>query len=1054
MNGLWSEWMDGLKPEQDTTSALVTCSGKVALGLESGKLRIVPPTLLVASSRTDCDVSNTAPTGELDFCGHSSAITALFEWTVPALGNCVCCGRCPSDDDYNSHSQLNDTQVTSACSHSLLVSASKDLTMKVWDMATGKCLCTLPTQSAPVVHMCPVLPPAKYASWRQTSERHNAMASVLGSLLLAIASDNSTTLVSMDSLERVHVTPPCHEQPVRLSLRRDTGDLVILYSDDSQRCVVLSQLLGPVSKGAADKPAGSLPSISVSLVSGPPRPASESGADSSSQGWANVQMVSAYNNSRKLRVRNIGGGGGGPVALLMDVELMQLYSAVSKLVPEGTDLKDIQQLLSDEAAGDLTGSGSKGALQPIHASYMLMSVLCTWGISKDLDDIKQTAFMIRPPRLNVSLTFSNKHDDVHTVMFPNSQNRGHDWCVSSFLNAQRMMAILVLSGTILQGNEKRAVEVINFYVGKLQAEVGPRFKNLSLLTLAQYWQSPNANLQRAARTLILSAIHSAPEKLRRAELFYWSSVLARCAPGGVDTEDLYALTIVCIIGSDYPSLLPLTARSMAASMLQALISADRVNVRARMVAVELLSRGFPTFKAYLDCQLIIRRLLGIMMSVSEDGHDKSTMQMSAAAAALGVRAGSAGPATAGMGLGIRRVMSGVSMPASGEFGSSDIGSRRPSYSRVHNSSEDPAAAALAAGTGPKAIPKPSGASRTNGSLASTPNNAMSSIARVAITSSAMRAQMKFPQLPPALSTDDDATHYSSDHGNSNASSDDCQGHRHRYHAHRPSRSQRSSSGNGALGVGNTVSFNLVVLAKTALLRISVSDITLINNTVVNILQTSESIRERRGALQLVGLVAQKHPGLLYPFLEGLVATIVQAIEPKHATSRKLLIGAAGAALQGLVRAYPWVSFHPESQCLAVGCIDGRCTAYDLRTATRTAVYDTQAAAPVVAVAISPQGDRVGSFTLGDGVLSIWDPSPSALAMFARSLFWSAIDGGAVPGSSSGTVTPIKTMQIPGAFLSRAEELPISSMMEVAKLTWTADRTLLLQIHDASFSLSL
>ncbi|KAI7827298.1 hypothetical protein BX661DRAFT_25441 [Kickxella alabastrina] len=182
----------------------------------------------------------------------------------------------------------------------------------------------------------------------------------------------------------------------------------------------------------------------------------------------------------------------------------------------------------------------------------------------------------------------------------------------------------------------------------------------------------------------------------------------------------------------------------------------------------------------------------------------------------------------------------------------------------------------------------------------------------------MRAQMKFPQLPPPPSTDDDATHYSSDHGNGNASSDDCQGHRYRYHAHRPSRSQRSSSGNGALGVGNTVSFNLVVLAKTALLRISVSDITLINNTVVNILQTSESIRERRGALQLVGLVAQKHPGLLYPFLEGLVATIVQAIEPKHATSRKLLIGAAGAALQGLVRAYPWVSFHPESQCLAVG----------------------------------------------------------------------------------------------------------------------------------------
>ncbi|KAJ1838994.1 hypothetical protein LPJ57_010971, partial [Coemansia sp. RSA 486] len=223
------------------------------------------------------------------------------------------------------------------------------------------------------------------------------------------------------------------------------------------------------------------------------------------------------------------------------------------------------------------------------------------------------------------------------------------------------------------------------------------------------------------------------------------------------------------------------------------------------------------------------------------------------------------------------------------------------------------------------------------------------------------------------------------------------------------RSRHKSFGEDSDGVGSTVSFSLVVLAKSALLRISADDIGLVASTVANILQSGESVRERRGALQLIGLVAQKYAVLLYPFLEPLVAAIVQAIEPKHATARKTLIGAAGAALQGLVRAYPWVSFHPESQCLAVGCIDGRCTTFDLRTATRTAVYDSQTAAPVAAVAISPRGDRVASFVLGSGLLSIWDPSPSALAMFARSLFWPASDDGASSEPSSGTVTPAKTM---------------------------------------------
>ncbi|KAJ2360431.1 hypothetical protein H4S02_011953, partial [Coemansia sp. RSA 2611] len=100
---------------------------------------------------------------------------------------------------------------------------------------------------------------------------------------------------------------------------------------------------------------------------------------------------------------------------------------------------------------------------------------------------------------------------------------------------------------------------------------------------------------------------------------------ARCPTGIVlDAAELNALTIVCIIGNDYSSLLPLTARSMAASMLQTLVTADRVGTRARMVGIELLSRGFATFKPYLDCQAIIQNLLAVLMTISEDGGGSSS----------------------------------------------------------------------------------------------------------------------------------------------------------------------------------------------------------------------------------------------------------------------------------------------------------------------------------------------------------------------------------------------------------------------------------------------
>ncbi|KAJ2776735.1 hypothetical protein GGI15_004754, partial [Coemansia interrupta] len=990
MNSLWNRWLEGIKRGSNITSSIVLRSGRIALGLSDGMIRLASPMSLVCKQETRSEAMK-----DLSLSAHRSAITALFEWDAVAIGSCTDCTDSPSDD-------------RDPPTGSVLLSASKDLTIKIWDITTGKCLYTLPCQSAPVVSMFAVLPATKAIAWNQESERHCKHAALLESLVLAVSSDNSTTLVSMNSLERIHVTAPYHERPVRLSLCKDSGDLFLRYSDDSQRTIELSHLV-KASPKLDDARTDPFPSYTVSLTSSASRLVGDNATVNGDHSWASIHFLLASSNFSKLRTNN-----GVPSAVVLDIEIMQLYAAVSRIVTEGTGRQELQQLILDEATArngsggtsvthGVSGSCSKGTLWPLNTALMLMSALCTWDISKDLDATKQNVFGLERPLSNVSVSLSNKYPDVHTVVFPSAQVKGFCWCVSPLLNAQRMMAILVLSQSILQGNEKKAVEVINYYVGKLPNEVGTRFRPLSLLALAKYWQSPNASLQRAARTLIISTIHGAPEKFRRTELLYWSSALARCAPGAVDAEDLYALTIVCIIGSDFPSLLPPTARSMAAAMLQALITNDRIGTRARMVAIELLSRGFGTFKSQIDNQLVIRRLLGIMMSVSEDGHgmgiaaqQQQQHQGTNAVAAhhLSLAAnGSVGP---------RRAVSGVSIPAdiggAASHGASTPGSRRPSHAR-HDPGSD-------------------------------------------------------------VSKDSPQVQSSAEDGIRDIATKSAVGHLHRHHKRRVNHSSRSprprniSVGDDASSVGHTVSFSLVVLAKSALLRISTSDISLITSTASSILRHGDNLAERRGALQLIGLVAQKYPVLLYPYLEGLAATIVQAIEPKHATARKQLIGAAGAALQGLVRTYPWVSFHPESQCLAVGCIDGRCTTFDLRTATRTAVYDSQAAAPVVAVAISPRGDRVASFTLGNGVLSIWDPSPSALAMFARSLFWSAADNGEASDASSGTVGASKTMTIPAEFLGQTEELVISSMMELAKLTWTADQTVLLQIHDASFSLSL
>ncbi|KAJ2306624.1 hypothetical protein IWW54_004680, partial [Coemansia sp. RSA 2705] len=735
MNGLWTEWLGDVSTEPAVTSALVLRSGRVAVGYADGAVRIVSQAALVGGHGDGADAAR------LD--GHTGAITALHE--PDAAGG-------------------------------LLLSASKDLTLRIWDAATGECVFVLPTQSAPAVRL----------------------VGAGGALVLGVGADNATTLVSASALERVHVTAAYHAAPERLTVGAD-GEAALLYADGSRRQFALGPQAAAVSVALAAPRAG--------------------GA------WLGAGVL------------------GAAAALALDVDVEQLQAAVARAAGDGATADEMRALAARPAVG---------------AARAVLAQLCAWGVSAELDGVKRDAFGLRAPARPLALALSSRRADAHTALFPGRGGGGASWCVSSQLNAQRMLAILVLARGVLQGNERRAVEVINFYVGRLPALVGRRFKALSLLALAQHWQARNGSLQRAARTLLLAAVRGASERQRRAELFYWSSMLAR---GTGDGEDLQALTIVCVIGGDFPALLALTARSAAAARLQAL--ALGAHGAALALALELLARGYAAFRPYVDSQAVVRRLAAIMAQAAEAG-----------------------------------------------------------------------------------------------------------------------------------------------------------------------------GGDGA------VSFALVGQAKQALLRIGAADMAAVAAALGAML--GGAVDERWRALQAVGVVAAKQPAALAPHVEALAAAVVGALEPRRATTRRRLLGAGGAALRALVRAFPWVSFDAAAQCLAVGCADGRCVAFDVRTATRTAVC--AAGARVVAVAVAPGAARVASFAL-DGVLRVWDPQPSALAMFAKSLF-------APPAEAQGSVAPAKTMAIPPGFLADTDDLPVAELLRVAALSWTGERTVLLQIRDASFSLSV
>ncbi|KAJ2163013.1 hypothetical protein GGF46_000199 [Coemansia sp. RSA 552] len=454
---LWDSWLDAAAQRRNTTSATAIRDGRIALGYANGIICLVPPEQLVSGSDD----------GSVELHGHTAAVVEMCE-------------------------ALPDR----------LVSASKDLTLRLWNLDSAACLDTVALQSSPAVRLHR-LPGAD-------------------SLVLAVSRDNSTVLIRASPCERLHVTAP---YPLALErVEQVAGGVELHFADGAQHTI-------PVPEATPDQNAEAPRQIMAAAV--------EYGA------------------------------------CIVDVDVAQ-----------------VQQGQGQSAHGPAL-------------ALALLALLCSWGESLELDAAKQSEFgMQEPPAHGLGLALSNSHASEASLLFPGNQ-RSASWCVSPLLNAQRMLAMLALARSALQGNEKRAVEIINFYVGRLPALVGPRYKPLALLALVRFWQSDNEDLQRAARTLVLSAVHRASEKRRRAEVFHWSSVLARGAPDA----DVGALTIVCVMAADFSALLPLTARSMAAAQLQAQLARGGAGAAA---AMELVARGFAAFRPYLDCQLVIRQLLAAL----------------------------------------------------------------------------------------------------------------------------------------------------------------------------------------------------------------------------------------------------------------------------------------------------------------------------------------------------------------------------------------------------------------------------------------------------------
>lgn len=146
---------------------------------------------------------------------------------------------------------------------------------------------------------------------------------------------------------------------------------------------------------------------------------------------------------------------------------------------------------------------------------------------------------------------------------------------------------------------------------------------------------------------------------------------------------------------------------------------------------------------------------------------------------------------------------------------------------------------------------------------------------------------------------------------------------------------------------------------------------------------------------------------------------MKSLDPNATTHREAVLGTATEIIGYVVKTYftfppsrlslrlltflilrfPTVDFHMASQRLAVGSSDGAIVMYDLKTATRLYVLE-QHKKSVAACSFSPDGRRLVSLSLEEGLVLVWKVGSS---------FTSFFNPGAPPRQGHGGSQPFKTI---------------------------------------------
>ena len=186
----------------------------------------------------------------------------------------------------------------------------------------------------------------------------------------------------------------------------------------------------------------------------------------------------------------------------------------------------------------------------------------------------------------------------------------------------------------------------------------------------------------------------------------------------------------------------------------------------------------------------------------------------------------------------------------------------------------------------------------------------------------------------------------------------------------PSSRKRKSDSNETKSKGNGANSS-VTAAQRALIEIGTAHPLLFIRAVGNeaVRPDAESAYHCCAILALISLI-KKAPATIVRFLSAVVEVIIRTLDPSLPSLRKSCLRASTKALHELVKRFPMLSFHQNSQRFAVGTTDSVIVIYDLRTATKWRILEGHKG-PLSAISFHSSGEKLASYCAKPPVVKIW-----------------------------------------------------------------------------------